>query len=94
MPADPQTVYLLRSDHPQIRLTWASKFPAKVDKLKLRKRINLFPVRVTLMADYDTNTREFEYGCSAKASRRRKPARAARSAGQLRQWALALGHLH
>jgi hypothetical protein len=63
-----ETVYLLRREHPQVALTWSSKFPQKVDKLKLRKRIHLFPVSITLKADYDTNTREFEYGCSVKVS--------------------------
>ena len=62
----PDTVYVLRREHPQVQLTWASRFPSKVDKLKLRKRVHLFPVQVTLKADYDTNTREFEYGCSAR----------------------------
>jgi hypothetical protein len=60
------TVYVLRRDHPQIQMTWASKFPSKVDKLKLRKAVTFFPVKVTLKADYDTNTREFDYGCSAR----------------------------
>lgn len=63
------TVYVLRREHPQVQLTWASKFPSKVDKLKLRKAVTLFPVKVTLKADYDTNTREFEYGCSARVRR-------------------------
>lgn len=62
----PETIYLLRREHPQIQLTWASKFPKKVDKLKLRKAVTVFPIKVTLKADYDTNTKEFEYGCHAK----------------------------
>jgi hypothetical protein len=62
----PDTIYLLRREHPQIQLTWASKFPRKVDKLKLRKAVTVFPIKVTLKADYDTNTKEFEYGCNAK----------------------------
>lgn len=62
----PPTTRLLRSEHPQIILSSASRFPSKVDKLKLRKIVQIFPVRVTLKADYDTNTREFEYGCSAR----------------------------
>ena len=66
----PDTVYLLRHEHPQIKLTWASKFPHKVDKLKLRKQIKFFPVKFTLKADYDTNTREFEYGCRAQVNKR------------------------
>jgi hypothetical protein len=65
----PDTVYLLRREHPQIQLTWASKFPHKVDKLKLRKAVTVFPIKVTLKADYDTNTKEFEYGCNAKVCR-------------------------
>ena len=60
------TVYLLRREHPQVQLTWASKFPSKVDKLKLRKEISVFPIKLTLKADYDTNSREFDYGCSAR----------------------------
>lgn len=59
-------IYVLRRDPPQVHLTWASKFPRKVDKLKIRKRVEIFPVAITLKADYDTNTKEFEYGCSAK----------------------------
>ena len=31
------TIYVLRSEHPQVQLTYASRFPQKVDKLKLRK---------------------------------------------------------
>lgn len=62
----PETIYLLRREHPQVQLTWASKFPNKVDKLKLRKAVTVFPIQVTLKADYDTNTKEFEYGCNAK----------------------------
>ena len=67
-PTAQETVYLLRREHPQIQLTWASKFPTKVDKLKLRKQVNIFPIKFTLKADYDTNTREFDYGCSARVS--------------------------
>jgi hypothetical protein len=67
--AQPETLYLLRREHPQIQLTWASKFPKKVDKLKLRKVVTVFPIKVTLKADYDTNTKEFEYGCHAKVCR-------------------------
>jgi len=66
LPRVEETVYLLRREHPQVQLTWASRFPKKVDKLKLRKHVNLFPVKLTFKADYDTNTREFDYGCSAK----------------------------
>ena len=64
----PDTIYVLRQEHPQIQVTWGSKFPAKVDKLKLRKQVKVFPVKFTLKADYDTNTREFEYGCRAQVS--------------------------
>jgi hypothetical protein len=60
------TIYVLRSEHPQVQLTYASRFPQKVDKLKLRKVVKVFPIKITLKADYDTNTREFDYGCSAK----------------------------
>lgn len=65
---EPPPVYLIRSEHPQIHLSWASHFPQKVDKLKLRKDIKFFPVKITLKADYSTATREFEYGCSAKVT--------------------------
>jgi hypothetical protein len=65
----PDTVYLLRREHPQIQLTWASKFPKKVDKLKLRKAVTVFPIKITLKADYDTNTKEFEYGCNARVNK-------------------------
>ena len=64
---EPQpTVYLLRREQPQVQLTWASKFPSKPDKLKLRKEISVFPIKLTLKADYDTSSKEFDYGCSAK----------------------------
>lgn len=63
-----ETRYLLRSDQPQVVLTWGSRMPAKPDKLKLRKRIEWapLPIRVNLKADYDTETREFSYGMTCK----------------------------
>ncbi len=62
------TTYLIRSDRPRVELTWASRFPRQVDRLKLRKHVELWPVpvRATLRADYDTARREFAYGCSVR----------------------------
>jgi hypothetical protein len=67
-PAAAHTTYLLRSDRPRVELTWASRFPRQVDRLKLRKHVELWPVpvRATLRADYDTARREFAYGCSVR----------------------------
>jgi len=58
------TTYIVRSEHPQVYLSWGSRMPAKPDKLKIRKRIDVWPLKVVLKADYDTTTREFDYGCS------------------------------
>jgi hypothetical protein len=58
------TTYIVRSEHPQVYLSWGSRMPAKPDKLKIRKRIDVWPLKVILKADYDTGTREFDYGCS------------------------------
>ena len=69
-PAGSDTVYLLRSDHPQVQVSWGSRLPAKPDKLKLRKYVDMWPIRFTLKADYDTASREFEYGLSCKARTR------------------------
>ncbi len=63
-----ETVYLLRREHPQVELTWASRFPKQLDKIKIRKHFTLFPVKFTLKADYDTATNGFQYGASAKVS--------------------------
>jgi len=59
---------VLRRDSPQILLSSSSRFPNTLDKLKIRKRVNLFPLRVTLKADYETSNRAFTYGCSVKVS--------------------------
>lgn len=64
-----ETVYLLRRDHPQVELTWASRFPRQLDKIKIRKHFTIFPVKFTLKADYDTATNSFYYGASAKVGR-------------------------
>lgn len=58
------TTYIVRSEHPQVYLSWGSRMPAKPDKLKIRKRIDVWPLKVVLKADYDTAKREFDYGCS------------------------------
>ena len=50
-------------DRPEVCVTVASNFP---DRLRLLKRIHLFPLTLTLRADYVRRTREFEYGCSAQ----------------------------
>lgn len=60
------TTYIVRTEHPQIHLSWGSRMPAKPDKLKIRKRIDVWPLKVVLKADYDTATREFDYGCSVR----------------------------
>lgn len=65
-PARPDTIYVIRKEHPQVQLTWASRFPSKVDNLKIRKEVHVFPIKVTLKADYNTETRDFSYGCTAK----------------------------
>lgn len=59
-------VYLLRTEHPQVHLTWGSAAPAKPDKLKLRKSVTVWPVKFTLKADYSTVTKEIDYGCTAR----------------------------
>lgn len=59
-------VYLLRSEQPQVYLSWGSQMPRAPDRLKLRKVVDFWPVRLTLKADYETRTREFSYGLSCK----------------------------
>lgn len=44
----------------------APQVPRALDRLKLRKVINIWPVRFTLKADYETTSREFTYGLSCK----------------------------
>jgi len=47
-----------------LRFSWApQKVPSKV---KLRKKINLWPLRLTLGADYDVQKKEWEGVCSCK----------------------------
>ena len=59
-------VYILRTEHPQVHLSWGSSMSKlKPDKLKLRRRVDAWPLRFVLKADYDTHTKEFSYGCSA-----------------------------
>jgi hypothetical protein len=70
-PRTPDTVYIVRRDSPRVELTCVSSFPAKPDRLKLRKDIMIFPVKLTLKADYVTETREFVYGMSARVRKRR-----------------------
>lgn len=57
---------VLRDRSPQILLSSDSQFPKTLDKLKIRKRVEFFPLRVTLKADYETKSRTFTYGCSVK----------------------------
>ena len=42
--------YVLRSESPKVELTWGSRMPAKPDKLKLRKRVDLgiVPIRFNM----------------------------------------------
>jgi hypothetical protein len=61
-----QNTLVLRDRSPQILLSSDSQFPKTLDKLKIRKRVEFFPLRVTLKADYETKTRTFTYGCSVK----------------------------
>eukprot|EP00884_Botryococcus_braunii_P022070 jgi/Botrbrau1/8547/Bobra.0359s0011.1 len=49
--------------HPELVLSWAASFP---DKLKFRKRLNLWPLQFILRADYSRRSRSFSYGCSCK----------------------------
>ncbi len=53
---------------PTILLSTNSTFPKSLDKLKIRRRISLFPLRLTLKADWEVATRNFVYGCSVKDS--------------------------
>lgn len=57
--------YLLRSEHPQVAVTWSTALFSdrpKPDTLKLRKRVHAWPLEFTFKADYHTATREFSYG--------------------------------
>ncbi len=45
-------------------ITWGSTFP---DKVKFRKLVGIWPLRLKLRADYCRVSRSFEYGCSCKA---------------------------
>ncbi|KAI7835668.1 hypothetical protein COHA_010407 [Chlorella ohadii] len=57
--------YLLRSEHPQVAVTWSTSILSdrpKPDTLKLRKRVTAWPLEFTFKADYHTATREFTYG--------------------------------
>jgi hypothetical protein len=49
-------------DRPECLITWAADFP---DRLRLVKRLTLFPLRLALRADYHRPTRSFSYGCAA-----------------------------
>ena len=49
-------------DRPECLITWAADFP---DRLRLIKRVTLFPLRLALRADYHRPTRSFSYGCAA-----------------------------
>jgi len=49
-------------DRPECLITWAADFP---DRLRLIKRLTLFPLRLALRADYHRPTRSFSYGCAA-----------------------------
>ena len=52
------------TQHPEVFVTWGSTFP---DKIKLRKLVGIWPLRLKLRADYCRVSRSFEYGCSCKA---------------------------
>jgi hypothetical protein len=52
------------AQHPEVFVTWGSTFP---DKIKFRKLVRLWPLRLKLRADYCRVSRTFEYGCSCKA---------------------------
>lgn len=46
----PQTHYLLRSEHPQVEITWSTALLSerpKPDTLKLRKRVQAWPLEFT-----------------------------------------------
>lgn len=56
---------LLRSEHPQVELSWSTALFSdrpKPDTLKLRKRVHAWPLEFTFKADYHTASREFSYG--------------------------------
>ena len=63
---NPPAYYILRSEQPQVYLSWGSKMPACPDRLKLRKEVKLWPLKFTLKADYETRSRDFTYGISCK----------------------------
>lgn len=50
-------------DRPDVCITVASSFP---DRIRLLKRVSLFPLSLTLRADYVRATRSFDLGCSAR----------------------------
>ena len=52
------------AQHPEVFITWGSTFP---DKVKFRKLVGIWPLRLKLRADYCRVSRSFEYGCSCKA---------------------------
>lgn len=56
-------------DRPDICVTVASSFP---DRLRLLKRVRVFPLSLTLRCDYVRRTRQFECGCSAKVRARER----------------------
>lgn len=60
------TYRTIRHDYPAVELLWTSLFPAKPDKVKIRKHFTFFPIKFTLKAEYDTRNRTFEYGASAR----------------------------
>ena len=51
------------TQHPEVFFTWGSTFP---DKIKFRKLVGIWPLRLKLRADYCRVSRSFEYGCSCK----------------------------
>ena len=51
------------TQHPEVSVTWGSTFP---DKVKFRKLVGVWPLRLKLRADYCRVSRSFEYGCSCK----------------------------
>ncbi|KAL4854252.1 putative oxidoreductase YhdF [Chlorella vulgaris] len=65
----PETRYLLRSEHPQVAVTWSTALISdrpKPDTLKLRKRVHAWPLEFTFRADYHTETRVFDYGLTCR----------------------------
>jgi hypothetical protein len=59
----PRVLQFTFGDHPQLVLSCGSKFP---DKLKVRKRLRIWPLTFKLRADFVTETKELHLGCSCR----------------------------